>query len=201
VSASLLTLVRFRQWGDIWKSIEPNKGLLITNAFWHWARAMGYAWAAKSAEAEAEQAIFINKAKAVPPDMQIDLNRASDVLRIANNVLSARIAHAKGDRKTAVEFLRKAVELEDALAYSEPPSWPLPTRETLGGLLILYGDYVEAENVFRADLLRNPRNGRSLFGLIKSLEGQGKKHAAGLVQREFETAWRHADIQLKVEDL
>lgn len=201
VSASILTLVRFRRWDDIRNSTEPNQGLLITNTFWHWARAMAYAWAGKAVEAEAERTIFINKAKTVPPETQVDRNSASDVLRIADHILSARIAHAKGDRKTAVELLRKAVELEDALSYSEPPGWCLPVRESLGGLLVLSGDYVEAENIFRADLKRNPRNGRSLFGLVKSLEGQGKKYAAALVQREFETAWSHADIQLKVEDL
>jgi tetratricopeptide (TPR) repeat protein len=201
VSASILTLVRFRRWDDIWKSPEPNQNLLITNTFWHWARAMGYAWAGKPADAEAARTIFIDRAKTVPPDTQIDLNRASDVLKVADHVLSARIAHAKGDRKNAIDLLRKAVESEDTLAYSEPPSWFLPTRETLGGLLILYGDHVEAEKTFRADLRRNPRNGRSLFGLVKSLEGQGKKYAAGLAQKEFELAWRHAEIQLKVEDL
>ena len=201
VSASILTLVRFRQWDDILRSPEPNQGLLLTNAFWHWARALGYAWAGKTVEAEAARAIFIDKAKAIPPLTQIDLNLASDVLKIADVVLSARIAYAKGDRQAAVALLRKAVELEDELAYSEPPSWCLPTRETLGGLLLLNGDYVEAEKTFRADLLRHARNGRSLFGLMKSLEGQGKKRAAEQAQREFEAAWSRADIQLKVEDL
>jgi hypothetical protein len=152
-------------------------------------------------EAEAERAIFIDRAKSVPPEVRIDLNSAGDVLRVADYVLSARIAHAKGDRRTSIDLLRKAAESEDGLAYSEPPSWCLPTRETLGGLLIRYGDYVEAERVFRADLRRNPRNGRSLFGLVKSLAGQGKKYAAGLVRREFETVWSHADIELRVEDL
>jgi tetratricopeptide (TPR) repeat protein len=201
VSASILTLVRFRQWDEIWKTTEPNQGLLITNSFWHWARAMSYAWAEKSSEAEAERAIFIDKAKAVPPETQIDLNRASDVFMIADQMLGARIARAKGDTKTSIELLRKAVELEDLLAYSEPPSWQLPARESLGGLLLLTGDYTGAEKIFRADLLRHPRSGRSLFGLVNSLSGQGKKLEAASAQQEFETAWKHADTQLKVEDL
>ncbi|MGB7924505.1 MAG: hypothetical protein WCF57_14785 [Pyrinomonadaceae bacterium] len=201
VSASILTLVRFRQWDDIGKSTEPSQRLLVTNSFWHWARAMAYAWAGNTVEAEAARTIFIDRAKTIPPGTQIDLNSASDVMRLAGDVLSARIAHAKGDRKTAIDLLRKAVEIEDSLSYSEPPSWFMPTRETLGGLLILYGDYAEAEKTFRADLMKHPRNGRSLFGLVKSLEGQGKKYAAALAQKEFETAWRHAEIQLKVEDL
>jgi hypothetical protein len=74
-------------------------------------------------------------------------------------------------------------------------------RESLGGVLILNGDYAEAERVFRADLERNPRNGRSLFGLVGSLKKQGKEYDAQLVQGEFEAAWKNADTQLRLEDL
>jgi hypothetical protein len=63
------------------------------------------------------------------------------------------------------------------------------------------GDYAGAEQVFRADLDRNKRNGRSLFGLRESLKAQGKNYAASLVQREFENAWKDADTVLKIEDL
>jgi tetratricopeptide (TPR) repeat protein len=201
VSASVWLLVRFRRWDDILKSTEPHRGLLDTNTFWRWARAMAYAWKGKPAEAEAERALFIKQVNTIPADAVIGLNSEREVFQIADYVLSARIAHAKGDRKAALDALRKAVESEDALVYSEPPDWCMPARETLGGLLLLYGDYVEAEKIFRADLLRNPRNGRSLFGLVKSLEGQGKNHDASLVRLEFESAWGGADTQLKVEEL
>ena len=63
------------------------------------------------------------------------------------------------------------------------------------------GDYAAAEKVFRADLEKNLRNGRSLFGLMESLKAQGKKSAAQFVQREFEAAWKNADTRLRVEDL
>ena len=61
--------------------------------------------------------------------------------------------------------------------------------------------YAEAEAVFREDLRRNRRNGRSLFGLTESLKAQGKTREAELVRREFERAWKNADTQLKVSDL
>lgn len=63
------------------------------------------------------------------------------------------------------------------------------------------GDYAGAEQVFRADLERNKRNGRSLFGLKESLKAQGKTYAASLVQREFEIAWKDADTTLELGDL
>jgi hypothetical protein len=91
--------------------------------------------------------------------------------------------------------------MEDALAYDEPPAWFLPVRESLGGALLRSGDSAAAEKVFRADLEKNVRNGRSLFGLMESLKAQGKKEASRSVQREFESAWKNADTQLRVEDL
>ena len=100
-----------------------------------------------------------------PADATFGLNKVGDVLRVADGVLAARIAAARGDHTRAIELLKAAVASEDALSYDEPPAWFLPTRETLGGLLISQGKAAEAEAVFREDLKRNPRSGRSLFGL------------------------------------
>jgi TolA-binding protein len=77
----------------------------------------------------------------------------------------------------------------------------MPVRESLGGALVLSGDYAEAETVFRAELLKHPRNGRALFGLVESLKLQKKNAAAQFVQREFDKAWAKADTRLRVEDL
>ena len=72
---------------------------------------------------------------------------------------------AKRDNKSALALLRQATETEDTLAYDEPPIWFLPVREMLGGALMKTGNYAEAEQVFRADLQRNKRNGRSVIVL------------------------------------
>jgi tetratricopeptide (TPR) repeat protein len=116
-------------------------------------------------------------------------------------VLAAQISAAKHDDKSAIRLLREAVELEDSLAYDEPPAWFLPVRESLGGVLLRSGNYAEAEQVFRADLERNKRNGRSLFGLLESLKAQKKTYAMSLVQQQFESAWKNADTKLVIADL
>jgi hypothetical protein len=116
--------------------------------------------------------------------------------------VGARLAAARGDRKAAVNFLRQAVAAEDALAYDEPPGWYHPlSRESLGGALLLDKQYAEADAVFREDLRRNRRNGRSLFGLAESLKAQGKARESELVGREFERAWKAADTRLTIADL
>jgi len=201
VPTSALLMVRFRQWDAILQSPPAAAEMVVTKAIWHFARGMASAATGKLEPAEKERQAFLTVREAVPADATWDLNSASHVLNIAQHVLEARLALAKGDRKAAVELLRKAAELEDTLNYAEPPGWYLPVRETLGGLLMASGDYAEAEGVFRADLAKNPRSGRSLFGLQESLKGQGQSYAAQLIQQEVQAAWKNADTSLRVEDL
>jgi Flp pilus assembly protein TadD len=128
-------------------------------------------------------------------------NKSRNILRIANDVLAARIAGAKKDNATEVRLLRDAVATQDSLNYGEPPDWFFPVRESLGAALLEGGQAQEAEKVFRADLERNPRNARSLFGLRAALKSQGRTYDADLVQRQFQEAWKHADMQLTLADL
>ena len=69
-------------------------------------------------------------------------------------------------------------------------------RESLGAALLKSGQAAEAEAVFRADLKRNPRNGRSLFGLLESLKAQKKTVNAQWVQSEFDSAWKSSPLRL-----
>ncbi|HEX8635924.1 MAG TPA: hypothetical protein VF703_17385 [Pyrinomonadaceae bacterium] len=197
-----LLLVRFRRWDDVLKSPPPAASLTYTRALWHWARALAHAATCKTAEAEAEQKVFAAALAALPEGARFGANAGRDVLQIAAHILGARIAGARGDRKLALQLFRQAVAVEDSLLYSEPPDWYYPpSRESLGGALLAGGEYAEAEHVFRADLARNRRNGRSLFGLAESLQAQGNTYAAALVRQEYERAWKHADAPLKVGDL
>ena len=196
-----LLLVRFNRWEEIQKLPQPDPKLFGINAVWHFARGMAYASNSDLAKAESEREAFLTWVRKVPTDAPFGLNPAIKVMSIVENVLGARIASAKGDQRTAIEFLRKAVEIEDSQAYDEPPTWFLPVREMLGAALLQGGDFSGAEETFRADLLRNRRNGRSLFGLQESLRAQQKDYAAAMVQREFEIAWKHADVKLTRQDL
>jgi hypothetical protein len=63
-------------------------------------------------------------------------------------------------------------------------------RESLGAALFLDGQISEAEQIFREDLQRNPRNPRSLFGLLQALRSSGKAYDAGFVQSQLKNAWK-----------
>ena len=199
----IFMLVRFHRWDDVLTLPAPNPGMAMTNAFWHFARGSAFAAKGQIANAEAERQILATARKETPADVEFSFyfNKAQSFLDLAENILDARIAAAKGDHAQAISFWAKAVEVQDKLYYGEPPEWFYPVRESLGSALLLSGQPERAEAVFRADLEQYPRNPRSLFGLQNALEAQTKHDAAEEVRREFEAAWKNADTTLTLKDL
>lgn len=197
----MFVLLRFGKWEEMLKVPEPDQSQQITNTVWHYARGVALAATGKAAEAQREQQTFSASVKNIPGETPFGLNPAKDVLAIAEQVLAARIAWAQGNKNAAIEAWRKAVALQDTLNYDEPPGWYYPVRESLGAALLLNGNAVEAEKIFREDLDVNPRNGRSLFGLLESLKAQGKQDAVRWVENEFKAAWKNGEVQLKVDSL
>jgi tetratricopeptide (TPR) repeat protein len=194
--------VRFGKWKEILVRPQPMKELPGTHALWLYARTLAYAQTHRPAEAEKEMRQFAAEVAAFSPDAKFgDMNKAGDVFGVASHVLEARIAAAKGQKDEAVEHWKKAVEIQDILNYDEPADWYYPVRESLGAALLNNGKAAEAEQVFRADLVQNPRNPRSLFGLKESLAAQGKTAGASWVESQFAAAWKNAGIGLSLTDL
>jgi tetratricopeptide (TPR) repeat protein len=194
---ALLAQLRFRRWDEVLKAPAPDPKLLLSRAFWHYGRALALAANGKGNEAAEEQGAFEAVRNEVPGKPMPGNNTTDMVLGVAAAVLEAQLASGPD---AAIAHWRRAVELEDALAYGEPPDWYYPVRESLGAALLRAGQAAEAEQVFREDLRRNRRNGRSLFGLVESLKAQKKDTEADLVSRQFARAWKRA-APLRIEDL
>jgi tetratricopeptide (TPR) repeat protein len=195
--------VRFHRWDEILKTPEPDPSMKIATVFWHFSRGMALSGTGKADEASAELRIVRETSASTPPDVVFAMpanNRAKDIMNIASNVLAAKIALARKDKAGAIARLTEAVAIEDSLKYGEPPDWFFPVRESLGAVLLMNSDAAEAEKVFRADLDRNPRNPRSLFGLVAALRAQGKNYDAGFVEQEFEASWKGSS-SLTLNDL
>jgi tetratricopeptide (TPR) repeat protein len=200
---SIFVLVRFHRWDEILKLPPPDATLSMTTAFWHFARGSAFTAQGKTELAETERKILESARKETTADMEFSFygNKAQTFLELAANILDARIAAARGENEWAIKHWEKAVEIEDGLYYGEPPEWFYPVRESLGAALLLNGHADRAEAVFRADLEQYPRNPRSLFGLLRSLEAQKKSAGVEELRRELEAAWKNADLTLELADL
>jgi len=196
--------IRFHHWNEILKMPAPDPAMKATTVFWHFGRGLALAGTGKLNEAEAEYKTVAEAEAATPPDAIFQMpinNKTKDILKIAKDVLGAKIATAKKDNQGAITMLREAVAIQDKLNYGEPPDWFYPVRENLGGTLLLSGDMTGAEKVFREDLDRNPRNPRSLWGLRQALLQQKRDYDAGFVQKQFDASWKGGQEALKLDDL
>ena len=184
------TLVTFGRWKEILAQPLPGDSLpFLAGMSWY---ARGAAHAALGDEAAAVG--DLERVRAVAATYPA--NDYGTALRIAVKALEGEIA-LRGNRPTdAIRHFSAAVKLEDGLAYMEPPTWYYPIRQSLGMALLADRRPAEAERVYREDLERFPRNGWSLFGLVKSLARQGKTAEARRARAEFEAAWKYADVKL-----
>jgi tetratricopeptide (TPR) repeat protein len=194
----LFTYVRFGDWDHVLKVPQPNEHLKASTAVWRYARAVALAARGDRAGAARERDAFAAVKAAVPADQQWGQNKAAAVLALASEALAARMGSSPAE---AISHWQRAVQMQDALVYDEPPDWYYPLRESLGAALLRANRAAEAEKVFREGVQRSPRNGRMLFGLMESLKAQKKDEEAGWVGREFEAVWAKADIKLRLEDL
>ncbi len=203
MTVPLAVEVRFHKWNEILKAPQPDPAMHTATVFWHFARGLALASMGKLEEAEAEYKFVAEAEEKTPPDATFQMpinNKTKDILKIAENVLGAKISFEKNEMDAAVNRLRSAVAIQDSLKYGEPQDWFYPVRESLGAVLLKIGDNAGAEDVFRADLERNPRNPRSLFGLEQALKAQEKTYDAGFVRKQFDANWKGA-ARPTVDDL
>jgi len=202
VTFSGLIELGFAQWDAILSMPKPADNLKMTLALWHFERAMALAATGKLPEARSEREQFDAVRKSIPAETMYGmLNPATDVFAVADELVAARLAEAEKDFDKAVAHLTRATELQRKLVYEEPAAWPFSCRQNLGGLLLRAGRYADAEKAFREDLKYYPRHGRSLFGLWQSLARQGREYEASVVERQFESAWKRAEVKLNIDML
>jgi tetratricopeptide (TPR) repeat protein len=195
--APFVALVRFGRWDEVLAYPAPPREWLYTTGVWHYARGIAFNARGQTADARKELGELESGIQSVPPERTVAFFfRAKNVLQMAANVLAGEMAAKTGDVASAERLLRAAVAEQDTHWFSEPPPWYFPVRQALGAVLLQTGRAVDAEQVYRDDLKRNPGNGWSLFGLAQSLKAQGKTADAAQVESGFRTAWARADVTL-----
>ncbi len=186
--------VLFDRWNDALAMAEPPQEASLSGAYYHFARALALANQGRATESRAERASFAAAAAAAGEKDPAGTGSTRDMLAVAQPYLDGRLALSRKDLVAAATSLRLAAAAEEKLAYDEPPVWYLASNWLLGETLLGLGDAPGAEAAFRADLRHNIGHGRSLFGLAASLRKQGKFDEAEATQRQFERAWRGADV-------
>jgi tetratricopeptide (TPR) repeat protein len=197
--APLFAYTRFGEWDLILNESRPPGDSLFWTGVWHYARGLAFTATGKLGEATKE----LENLRGIAAEKFLDglrvtfsRNGAKAILDIAVEVLAGELAVKRGDYDKAIARLHSAVLLEDNLIYNEPPDWHVPVRQSLGAVLLEAGRADEAESIYWQDLSRNRENGWSLFGLMQSLQAQGKKEQAAGIEARFHKAWSRADVTL-----
>jgi tetratricopeptide (TPR) repeat protein len=196
-----LVLTRFGKWNEMLAEPEPKENAPALHAYYRYARGLAMAGLGRTSDLAAESERMAAICTRIPEDQKFMINQVRSVFAVGAAELRAKIARGKGDAAGEIAALREAVAAQDKLSYMEPPEWHYPVREALGAALLRRGKASEAEAVFRRDLEMNPRNGRSLYGLLQCLKVQGNSVGAESVAREYQEAWKEGAATLELDTL
>jgi len=198
LALEMYALTRFGRWDELENYAKPASDLKYPTGVWHFSQGL-----ARLRRGDLDGARkHLSALEELAADHDLDkvtiweTNSTRHILQVGEQVLAGEIASARGEHDNAIEHMREAVRLEDAMKYEEPQLWFAPTREFLGAILMQAKRPVDAEAVFRADLAKYPHNGWSLFGLNQALAAQGKTAEAERALQAFRKAWKRADVNL-----
>ena len=187
----------FGKW-DKFLDVEPSHaGTPYLNGMWSYVNGSALVATGELAAADAELAkLRLNAADDTVDSSGVGPTPASHILALASYALEGEIKEARGDLEDAIVAYARAVEFQDASNYTEPPDWSQSMRLYLGAALLDAGRPEEAEAVYRKDLEWNQQSGWSTFGLYQALQAQGRTAEATIINRQFQSQWRNADVTL-----
>jgi len=194
----MLAYTRFGKWNEILTIPAPNSEIKHLSLIRHYARGIAFIRKGNINDAQ-EELNAIGKLKNDPEleTLVATANNASiHTANIAYEVVAGELEALKGNIPKAIEHLENAVIFEDGLTYTEPAAWHIPTRQNLGAVLLKAEKFDAAEKIYKEDLDILRQNGWSLKGLYKSLIAQGKNKEAEIIKKEFNSAWKDADIEI-----
>lgn len=188
----VLTLVRFGRFDEVLRVTE-RPAHEVHGGMWDFS--MGYARLKEGDISMAENYLKKVLEVADTSNARFRFHSADRLLGTVGGILEGEIHLSKGDTLAAISSFERAVMLDDSLDYDEPEPLPFAARHWLGAALLDYGEFEQAEEVFRDELLDHPNNGWSYFGLLQALEGQGKEDKE--LEAVFEESWERSDTWIR----
>lgn len=189
-----MVAVKLELWDQLAAEPAPDSAMIYARALWHYAQGMRRARTGDAAGAR-QDLVALRSAFADSAFLEMTIwgiNRASSVLRVAENDLEGEVLVAEGKFDAAIARLTDAVAHEDSLQYQEPPDWCFPARHELGAALLKADRAADAEHVYRDDLIHWPENRFALEGLRTALKAQGRANEAEALDVRVERAQHHA---------
>jgi tetratricopeptide (TPR) repeat protein len=193
----VLVYVRYGKWNELLQLPQPDNAQVYGTLLYRFGRGMALVNQSRFAEAKHE----LGELKQLMKDTSLlipftPFSAAIAGAIIAESMLEGTIALKENKNEAAIDFFRIAVDTEENMVYNEPRDWMLNPKHYLGNAYLENGDGVNAEKVFRKDLLNNSENGWALFGLYKALQMQKKNTEALKVRTRFKAAFSKADIKI-----
>ena len=181
---------------------QPAGAPPYVEAMWHYARGVGLAEKGDAAGArdEASKIEALEKTADWSAMDQFAIP-ARDILRVAQNVVLARAAQAKGDPAESITYFQAAAGVQDSLPYMEPPYWYYPVRQSLGAALLKAGRAKEAADQFRTALDGARKSAWALFGLREAAKATGDAATEQQAADELAKSWRGDPGFLSLERL
>ncbi len=201
-SAPMLVLSQIGDDRDVITIPKPDASMPYMQAMWHFARGSVMARARNIVGADSELAALVELRKSATLAMMPQRDLPSVLLTdIAKEVLSARIAQARGDTRSTIDDLEAAAADQAELPSNAPPYWFYPVKQSLGAALLLSGRASEAVDAFKSSLLEQPGNTWALYGLMKAYQKLGDKPAAASTEWHLKAGWAGGPIVFDLRQL
>lgn len=190
--------VKFEMWDAILEMDLPSYDLKYVEAVKHYAEGMAYLRKGDidAATVELDALRTLAKDESISEITVWDINTVYDLVKIAEKVLASEMYAAKGQLDEAIIRLERAVALEDALNYNEPPDWFFSIRHHLGAMQLKAGNFEGAIQTFNADLEKLPKNGWAYHGLNQAYDALGDTENSNKINGLLQASWKDADFEL-----
>jgi len=200
-AAPYFAMARFADPQSILDLADPGAELPFLQAAWRYARGEAFArmGEADKARAEAAEIARIIEEEDLSPLTSANVP-AADILNIERLTVIARAA-AEDKLDEAIDAMTEAVALQERVAYTEPPYWYYPAKQTLAAMVLRSGEAERAEQLFVETLAAAPNNGWVLFGLSEAYKAEGDKKGAKFAANLFKNAWAGERKSISLEAL
>ncbi|HAO45794.1 MAG TPA: hypothetical protein PLZ45_08050 [Ferruginibacter sp.] len=190
----LFVYIRFEKWDELLKLKQPAVPEIYAGLLYHFGRGMAFSARQKFDEAGKE----LDQLRELMKDSSLlvpltPFSPAIEGARVAEQLLLGAIHLDRKLYDGAIRHFKQADSIEANMVYNEPRDWLLNPKHFLGDAYLQKGDAVNAEKVFRKDLLYNNENGWALRGLYQSLLAQNRKAEALRVNARWRKAFEKAD--------